>query len=72
MADPMELDREMFLGDTLLGQSQLGSRNKARSLGNSGLDNEELVLLGRGGDFLVCIFIWHVFLLFYFISTSAF
>ena len=49
----MELAREILLGDFLLGQSQGGSRNKAWSLGNSGLDNEELVLLGRGGDFLV-------------------
>jgi hypothetical protein len=53
MAEPMEQEREIFLGDFLLGQSRGGSRNKAWSLGNSGLDTEEMALLGRGGHFLV-------------------
>ena len=70
MAEPMELGRDMFLGDFLLGQSQGGSRNKAWSLGNSGLYNEESVLVGRGGDFLVSRM--YYFKLFYlFVSTPA-
>ena len=53
MAEPTELEREIFLGDFLLGQSQGESRNKLWRFGNSGLDNEEIVHLGRGGNFLV-------------------